>query len=615
MKHDFHIRISKLWAIAVVALVLSVSTLRSNAGIYSISFSSPIASNVGKSLVVQLNANMVKDQYATGAVSGTITYNPKLLFLVYVHNVNYPQTIAYTWDKTKGTITLSAPSLGAGKGHGGKYTLTEIGFTTLATGPATFQAATGSLVVNGTSHTVVPFTSTIYTASCPTGQTGTPPNCTTTTPTPPQTCPSGQQGTPPNCTTSVTPQPVPAPQQQTQPVQTDEYIPDESSEEIWYEEDEEYTEEYYEEYTDQDISESLDGEYYEESFIDESIDASEEFVDIGTTESSNGDGSSQNTPTQNKDISLSKSVVKSLTAAFTFLGTIPLSDAQLRFGTERDAVENESFLTANDKTLNFTLEKLRPSTKYFYSVTGKKPSGEIVKYDSSFVTQGYPIKMILLSGTKPLANEKLLLNKKIVNTDSKGVLSARVEPGKSFIAYADGSHAKKFYIKRATPKKGSVELPVQTYQVKMTVANTQTIIIGLLLAVFFIGSTYLFKRHKNAHAFDYPDYTPGLVSPTNYTMGMAPVKVVEADASLASEQSRAESSAAPQPPNASSLEGQQPINTPTEPYYTPALKNPPMTAHQSLADIIRLQQKPSSRELSEDFDPFLQNSPFAKPKK
>ncbi len=45
-------------------------------------------------------------------------------------------------------------------------------------------------------------------ATCPSGQVGTPPNCTTPPPPPPPMCPPGQVGTPPNCTT---PPPPPSP--------------------------------------------------------------------------------------------------------------------------------------------------------------------------------------------------------------------------------------------------------------------------------------------------------------------------------------------------------------------------------------------------------------------
>ncbi|MDB5184237.1 MAG: Serine protease, subtilase family [Candidatus Saccharibacteria bacterium] len=73
-------------------------------------------------------------------------------------------------------------------------------------------------VVNGTTITTTPFVqdfmyqyagsarqgttvgSPTTTPTCPTGQTGTPPNCVT----PVKTCPTGQTGTPPNCVTPVT---------------------------------------------------------------------------------------------------------------------------------------------------------------------------------------------------------------------------------------------------------------------------------------------------------------------------------------------------------------------------------------------------------------------------
>jgi membrane peptidoglycan carboxypeptidase len=55
-------------------------------------------------------------------------------------------------------------------------------------------------------------TTTTQPATCPTGQTGTPPNCAT-----PATCPDGQTGTPPNCTTTTQPATCPTGQTGTPP--------------------------------------------------------------------------------------------------------------------------------------------------------------------------------------------------------------------------------------------------------------------------------------------------------------------------------------------------------------------------------------------------------------
>ena len=52
-------------------------------------------------------------------------------------------------------------------------------------------------------------------ATCPEGQTGTPPNCTPEPPPPPATCPEGQTGTPPNCTPEPPPPPATCPEGQT----------------------------------------------------------------------------------------------------------------------------------------------------------------------------------------------------------------------------------------------------------------------------------------------------------------------------------------------------------------------------------------------------------------
>jgi len=93
---------------------------------------------------------------------------------------------------TAGSNPCSSPSLG-------QYSVSDqfdnaTGLFTITTtwpGSSTSSGSNDQLTV----YYKVPATSAYLPTTCPVGQTGTPPNCTT----PPPTCPIGQTGTPPNC--------------------------------------------------------------------------------------------------------------------------------------------------------------------------------------------------------------------------------------------------------------------------------------------------------------------------------------------------------------------------------------------------------------------------------
>ena len=97
----------------------------------------------------------------------------------------YQSNTCYVRNYTSGVVVLNANTNGSGCSYnlGGNYTNLESATVTTAT----LAADTADVYVKADSST---------TATCPSGQTGTPPNCVTAT------CPSGQTGTPPNCVSS-----------------------------------------------------------------------------------------------------------------------------------------------------------------------------------------------------------------------------------------------------------------------------------------------------------------------------------------------------------------------------------------------------------------------------
>jgi hypothetical protein len=94
----------------------------------------------------------------------------------------------------------------------GDQEVADVNFTVLSAGSAQVEFAGSSQVGDSSGNLSTPTltggTYTLQTPTCPSGQTGTPPNCVT------PSCPSGQTGTPPNC---VSPTPTPTPPVSTTP--------------------------------------------------------------------------------------------------------------------------------------------------------------------------------------------------------------------------------------------------------------------------------------------------------------------------------------------------------------------------------------------------------------
>lgn len=127
------------------------------------------------------------------------------------YNANASSVVVGSGSQATHTGTMQGNIFQRFFGHPGSRWFVVLGFALVGTVTALYSLAAT------TAFTVEPENGSIATASrvndgtasggsyilfgngqCPSGQTGTPPNCTTP---PPATCPAGQVGTPPNCTT------------------------------------------------------------------------------------------------------------------------------------------------------------------------------------------------------------------------------------------------------------------------------------------------------------------------------------------------------------------------------------------------------------------------------
>ena len=207
------------------------------AAIIVLSFAySPISRAAGNILYVtpsstQVNINgsfnisirgYVESSGSNGTVSGTLTYPKNLLRVTGTPTSGSAYgNPTVTQNAGNGTISFSGSQ---SPGPSGQVQIFSVSFQAIAAGSATV-GFTGDSNINSASTTRNTGTYTITDpnpppATCPAGQTGTPPNCKTPAP---ATCPSGQVGTPPNCTTpAAEPTPsTPAPANSDQPTTDD----------------------------------------------------------------------------------------------------------------------------------------------------------------------------------------------------------------------------------------------------------------------------------------------------------------------------------------------------------------------------------------------------------
>jgi hypothetical protein len=214
------IKIVPIFAAVILLASLLWVTVSHAAG--NILYVTPASSqlNIGGTLNINVRG-FVESSGSSGSVSGTLTYPSNLLQVVsgpsnngVYSNLTLTQgngTIGFSGTQTPGptgqvqVFSVSFKAIGAGSA--------SIGFTSNSN---INQSATNR---NSGSYTIV---NPNPPATCPAGQIGTPPSCTTP---PPATCPAGQTGTPPNCRTpSTTPPPVETPPTTTPTDSSDEEV-------------------------------------------------------------------------------------------------------------------------------------------------------------------------------------------------------------------------------------------------------------------------------------------------------------------------------------------------------------------------------------------------------
>lgn len=541
----------KIVAIVLCWLVItSVLWPVAQAGIYSVTLSAPTQTNVGSNYTVYLRANMVKDSYATGYISGTVLFPSQYVKLINIYPVDYPG-VTFSW--TSNSIKISAPNLGAGKGYGGNLTIFRATFNAIAVGPATISASGGSMIVNGTNHTVISASTNIYAQSCPSGQVGTPPSCTTpapptpnpspnpTTPTSPATNPSTpttNQNPTTSSPTTTTPSSTVKTQTTTAAPKPTIYVPKPS------------------------------------------------VSTTGSVQTTSPPGEISGPSTVN--ITTFELDIRPTKAVLSFVPTAPLHDTTLYYGTDKNDLSMTISLelpTTSEGGLVARLDSLSPSTKYFYRLDSVDADGKQSSYTNSFNSLGFPVKVKVLSAGKLKPGGQIKMGSNPFTADANGEVVTNLPPGKYTITDSNGKGSSEISVKRTDSANGDIKEQSYSYNLPLaTVANTSktssmfgVVLVLLLLAGSVGGGTVWWRRREQARLMT-----------LQLSTGPSDIDVVTSMYEQATGQTDTDA------------------NAPETPHLDGGYHNV------SLADMVSTPapSQPAPDE-NDDFDPFIQDSPFA----
>ena len=363
-----------------------------------------------------------------------------------------------TNNPSQQTVSFTYSFFGSSAGIDNKK-LFSIKFRALTTGSAPVDFT--SYFLGGNTVAKNPSTYTIVAPTCPAGQVGTPPNCTTP---PPPTCPAGQVGTPPNCTTPapVVPAPAPAPTPTTSTSNTPAPAPTPTA-----------------------------------PAPNTSIPPVEENKDAQPEEAFS---------VKNTKLSVSYD-----SAAIDWQTNVS-STSMFTYGMSASKLDNKTTVTADKNNTSFSTKvaKLKLGARYFYAITSTSKDGKIATEKGSFTTKAYPVLLRVIYEDKPLQGGKVALQgyQESYTTNDKGEINLSLVPGdyKVKITKEAISQEQPFTVKALDLKPGRApDTQIITMAISGTVPSSSgtsplpLIILGTALLMLLIGgvvAVILWKKHR-----------------------------------------------------------------------------------------------------------------------
>ncbi len=424
----------------------------------------------GSTFSISVNGYVGTNNYPADTVSGTLTFPANLLSVTSVSTAGS----AYTWqntatpNNTNGTVTFTEKNQFYSQPNGAIHIMT-ITFHALANGsahvgftPDTTYSETNPFGVilatdlSGGTYTI----STTAPPTCPSGQIGTPPNCTTPTcPTgqsgtppncktlPPPTCPAGQTGTPPNCKTPTTPPKTTTPTTSKPPTPATTSTP---------------------------------------------------------------------TPTPVTPFAISDtSTTRGYNTAAVDWKTNIAATGTVTYGASQKQQDKNGIVTLQqDGSYEAALKDLTPGKKYYFTITAISATDatKTDSYSGTFTTKGFPVIVTVSENNKAVSSAKLKIGEQNYSTDRTGKANLELASGTYtlVITTANGSKTVKLTVvnktipeNNGTPEKQnfSFDVPATAAPATANQGMSLTALIGIgvggfLVLLILLGLFLLYRRRK-----------------------------------------------------------------------------------------------------------------------
>ncbi|MGB3023976.1 MAG: hypothetical protein WBB39_04210 [Candidatus Saccharimonadales bacterium] len=349
------------------------------------------------------------------------------------------------------------------EGQNGQYSIINIQIRALRTGTGTIQLDPSYGYFNYDDFMYASKSLTIYEATCPSGQTGIPPNCTSP---PPDVCPNiaGSQTTIPsgmvkdasgNCVTPSTPPPPstsPPPTQTTSPQRTS---PQPTSPDVT---------------------------------------------------------APQNPTSDETDTIRNISISRFLTyATISWDASKPLHDIVLRYGAYGKSADIPATITPTANGFSAKLTDLNVSSGYFFTISAKTESNSSISYEGALYTKGYPIELTILRNNTPLGKTEVKINGTSMITNNEGIITFDRGQGdfSAEVITSGKTYKQLFTVKALDVKDGGISADIQrfSFDIGNVVATTNPApnwanvgfaVLGIILTVgIALGFITLVKRRRN----------------------------------------------------------------------------------------------------------------------
>lgn len=444
--------------LAIFSLVPSQTVLAANNTI----FVTPSSQSMqpGTIFTVQVKGSLSGNTFmGPTMVSGTLTFPKNLLKVNSVSQTGatFNWQMSATPDNNNGTVVFSQRSffpVADGAVH-----IMAITFQALANGSApvgfnssTTYASNGSAITTSRSGG----TYTVSTPTCPAGQTGTPPNCTTP-PTP--TCPAGQVGTPPNCTTPPTPT-CPSGQTGTPPNCKPVTNPNPSN------------------------------PTPPKPPSPSNPSTSPQTPDTPSSPVPSPDITPDTTPDDGFSIT-DVTTTRSYDTAMLNWKTNTASKTTVSFGTSlKDLSKNVEATRLPDESYEAKLPELTPGKQYYYTIssTSEADPTKTDSYSGVFTTRGFPVVITITENKNQATNAKIKIGEQNYSTDRSGKISIELATGSYNVEVKTATSSKAFALtvaKKTIPSDGSTP-ETQRFAFDIPAAGASTSSNGNLLLL--VGS-------------------------------------------------------------------------------------------------------------------------------